>query len=72
MKKIAFVLLLIVLLIGCGSRSVVRAEGDMFEEHRVENEHVILVDRNTEVCDERERYVYKDWHCLRWEKKAEE
>lgn len=24
-----------------------------------------------EFCDEHERYVYKDWHCLRWEKKVE-
>lgn len=98
MKKLAVILLAGVLLIGCWDSTEAQAKYNMFDEHRVDNEHLILVDRDTKVCylqygstrnnitgetggsecnpdhfefcDERERYVYKDWHCSRWEKKV--
>lgn len=50
MKRLAAVLLTVVFLIGCGSSSAVQAKTNMFDEHRVDNEHVILVDRDTKVC----------------------
>lgn len=49
MKKLAVLLLSAAFLIGCGASSV-QAESGMFEYHRVDMEHVILVDKETKVC----------------------
>lgn len=50
MKKLAVILLAGVLLIGCWDSTEAQAKYNMFDEHRVDNEHLILVDRDTKVC----------------------
>lgn len=51
MERFLVVFLVVVLMIGCGSSGTVQAKDTMFDEYRVDNEHVILVDRDTKVCN---------------------
>lgn len=50
MKRLAVVLLASAFLTGCTSGTMVQAEGNVFERHRVDSDHVILVDTETKVC----------------------